>query len=324
MAIERKFIAENIKKIQVKEFLKSELKRAGCGGIDIQRTPLGTRVMIHAQKPGLVIGRKGSTIRRLTNLLKKEYEIDNPQIEVSELEIPELNAQVMAEYVATSLERGIHFRRAAYSALRKVTEAGARGVEIEVSGKLTGDRSKVVKFLSGYLKHCGDPALLYVRHGMATANPKQGVLGVKVKIMPPGVTLPDEVRILKEEELTEIIKGEMPRVVKATKEEIEVLVEGMEEELSTLKEGEAPPIKKLKPEKVKRKVQKKGVEEVDLSLEEGEAGVEEGGSKPPGETPEEKKPKKETKSPKVKAKKVEPKEKKPEEKKTKTAKGKES
>lgn len=252
MAIERKFIEDNLRKLEVKEFLLRELERAGCGEIDIQRTPQGTRVIVNAQRPGLVIGRKGATIKKLTSVINRRYEIDNPQIEVNELQISELNAQVMAKNIASSLERGIHFRRAAYMALRRIMEAGARGAQIEISGKLTGERSKSVKFTDGYLKHCGDPAFMYVRRGVAQASPKPGVLGVKVMIMPPGVVLPDDIEIQGVEEGKE-------KKVAAVKEEIEELVEDIEEELGEIVQSdeEPPKAKKLKPDKVKRKKAKK-------------------------------------------------------------------
>lgn len=273
MAVERKFIAENIKKMQVKEFLEKELGRAGVGGIDIQRTPLGTRVVVYAQRPGLVIGRKGASIKKLTTELKTKYGIDNPQIEVNELEVPELNAQVMAESIASSLERGIHFRRAAYSALRKIMEAGARGVEIEISGKLTGERAKCVKFLSGYLKHCGEPAILYVQHGLAEAAPKPGIIGVKVKIMPPGIRLPDEVLFREEKVAVEAPAEEGIEAKPKVKEKIEELVEGIEDVVATTVEEGAPVVKKLKPEKVKKLAKKKAKEAVEAEKKEGEEGA---------------------------------------------------
>ena len=260
VAIERKFIADNIRKLEVKEYLKKELDRAGCGEIDLQRTPLGTRVIVNAQRPGIVIGRKGTSIRKLTAILKSKYDIDNPQIEVNELDVPELNAKVMSKNIASSLERGIHFRRAAYTTLRRIMDAGARGAEIQISGKLTGERAKSLKFTDGYLKHCGEPATKYVRVGIATANPKPGVLGVKVKIMPPDVKLPDDIDFITSD-VAEVEEGgdgvEKKVEVEKAGEKIEELVEDIQEELEIVDGGEVPKTKKLKPEKIKRKKIKK-------------------------------------------------------------------
>ncbi len=254
LAIERKFISENLTRLEVKEFLEKELNRAGCGEIDIQRTPLGTRVMIYAQRPGLVIGRKGSSIKKITDILEKKFKLDNPQVEVNEVEVPELNALIMADNIASAIERGIHFRRAAFNALRRIMEAGARGAQIRISGKLTGDRNKTVKFLDGYLKHCGEPATLYVKVGLAEASPKQGVLGVQVKIMPPGIKLPDDI---------EFISDDVRAARKAEREKLEELVDGPVEAVEAVDEEETPVPKKIKAEKVKRKKRKKKEEPID-------------------------------------------------------------
>ena len=195
MAIERQVILANIKKVKVKEFLSKELEKAGIGEIDIQRTPMDTRVIISAQRPGIVIGKKGLTIKSLTDILRNEYGLDNPQIEVNDLPVHALNARVMAKSIASSLERGFHFRRAAYSALRDIMNAGALGAQITISGKLTGERSRTEKFVDGYIKHCGEPAERLVLKGFAEAAPKLGRIGVKVKILPPGSKLPDDITI---------------------------------------------------------------------------------------------------------------------------------
>lgn len=278
MAIERKFIQDNIKKLKVKEYIAGELERSGVGEINIQRTPLGTRVMIYAQRPGLVIGRKGMSIKKLTTVLEKDYKIENPQVEVDELPVPELNAQIMANSIASAIERGIHFRRAAYTTLRRIMEAGARGAQITIGGKLTGERSKSVKFTDGYLTQCGDPAFLYVAKGKAEASPKPGIIGVKVKIMPPGVSLPDEIEFF-EKEVTEKREAAPP--------EIEKLVEEVEEELAVVDEAVAAVPKKIDVEKVKRKKKKKVVkpviEEPEEAEEQGEVETAEAETKVPAE-----------------------------------------
>ncbi|GCC11025.1 30S ribosomal protein S3 [archaeon] len=255
MALEEKFIQDNLRKLEVKEYLLSELSRAGIGEINIQRTPLGTRVILHARRPGIVIGKKGIAIRKLTTILRTRFGLQNPQVEVNELEIPELNPVVMAKQVADGLERGINFRRAAYTALRQIRESGARGVEITISGKLTGERSKTVKFMDGFLKHCGEPAIKFVRIGYAIAAPKPGVIGVKVKIMPPGVKLPDdiEIRDIKfEDEKDEVAMG---------REEVkEIIEEIIEQEAEAKEEDIAPNSDEVEEEKQKTEEDKKEVE----------------------------------------------------------------
>jgi len=196
LAIERYFIKEGVKEMLIDEYLEKELRRAGYGGIDIKKTPLGTKVVIFAASPGYVIGRGGRRIRELTRTLEREFGLENPQIEVEEIKNPYLNAKVQAVRLAQALERGIHFRRAAYSAIRAIMRNGARGVEIRLSGKLTGERAKSVRFYQGYLAKVGNPAETLVSRGYAQAKLKLGVIGVKVSIMPPDVKLPDEIEVV--------------------------------------------------------------------------------------------------------------------------------
>ncbi|HOK28180.1 MAG TPA: 30S ribosomal protein S3, partial [Methanomassiliicoccaceae archaeon] len=136
MASERKFIAENVRRVLLKEYLMKEVSRAGFGGLDVQRTPVGTRVTLITERPGIVIGRRGSAIKNLTRAIEEDFNFDNPQVEVQEVESPNLNAQITAEKLAFALERGWHFRRAGHSTLRRVMESGARGCHIVIAGKL--------------------------------------------------------------------------------------------------------------------------------------------------------------------------------------------
>jgi len=196
MADERKFIAENVRRLLLKDYLKSRVSRAGFGGLDIQRTPLGTRVRLIIERPGLVIGKKGGAIRDLTTAVEKEFSFDHPQIEVEEVKKPGLNAQIMAYKLAESLERGWHFRRAGHSTVRRIMESGAVGCQVVISGKLTGQRHRVEKFKDGHIKFCGEPRLRWVEEGFATATVKLGVIGVKVQITHPDTKLPDEISIV--------------------------------------------------------------------------------------------------------------------------------
>ncbi len=195
MTAERKFIEENVKRVLLKEYLKRKTERSGFGGLDVQRTPMGTRVTLIAERPGMVIGRKGETIKELTYFVENEFKFDNPQIEVKEESNPNLNPHIMAQKLATALERGWHFRRAGHSTVRRIMSAGAKGCQIIVSGKLTGQRHRTEKFREGHIKYCGETKLDWIREGYAVAKKKLGVIGIKVQIMDPNAKLPDEIEV---------------------------------------------------------------------------------------------------------------------------------
>jgi len=204
MAVERKFVTAGIRRARVEKHLKKELKRAGYGGMDLQRTPLGTQVTIFAEKPGIVIGKGGKVVRQLTQDLATDFQVESPQIEVQQVSNPSFNAQIMAERLANALERGWYFRKAGQSIIRRVMEAGALGCEVVVAGKLTGARARVQKFSAGYIKHCGEPSNTIVEKGYAVAVKKLGVIGVQVKIIPAGAKIPDHFEVT--------AKREKPRI----------------------------------------------------------------------------------------------------------------
>ena len=195
MASERKFVTENIRRHLLKEYLMSKVGRAGFGGLDVQRTPMGTRVTLITERPGLVIGRRGEAIKSLTRAIEEDFNFNNPQIEVQEVENPNLNAQIMSEKLANALERGWHFRRAGHSTVRRIMESGARGCQVIISGKLTGQRHRTEKFKDGHIKYCGQAKLDWMAQGFATAKMKPGVIGITVQIMHPNAKLPDEIEI---------------------------------------------------------------------------------------------------------------------------------
>jgi small subunit ribosomal protein S3 len=192
---DKRIIVENVRRVLLKEYLMKETRRAGFGGLDIQRTPMGTRVTLLAERPGLVIGRKGGAIKSLTEAVERQFRFDNPQIEVQEVGSPALNAQIMAEKLANALERGWHFRRAGHSTVRRIMEAGAKGCLVVIAGKLTGQRHRTEKFKAGHIKYCGEPRNLWMDRGFAAAKLKPGIIGVTVEIMDPRAKLPDDIEI---------------------------------------------------------------------------------------------------------------------------------
>jgi small subunit ribosomal protein S3 len=184
MAIDKTFVKEGIKESQIEDFLRKRFDRAGYSHSDIQRTPLGTRIIVYANRPGLVIGRSGRRVNDITNEIKRKFGFENPLVDVREVENPFLDANIVASRIARSLERGIHYKRVCNFYLQRVMEAGAIGVQIEASGKLAGvERSRFQKFRAGFIAHSGDYAEKLVDKGYAQARLKPGVGGIKVKIM---------------------------------------------------------------------------------------------------------------------------------------------
>lgn len=195
--IERKFVAEKMKQQKVQEFISETLKNVGHSHTTISRTPLGDKVTIFASKPGLVVGRKGENIKKLTNTLKKRFNLDNPQIEIAEVTEPNLDAQIVAERIASTLERfGVNkFKAIGHKTMMDVMGAGAMGIEITISGRVPSQRAKTWRFYKGYLKKCGNIATEGVMHAQAVCILKTGEVGVQVKIMGPNVKLPDDIEV---------------------------------------------------------------------------------------------------------------------------------
>lgn len=235
--IEKDFVKEGLRRTRIDEYLEKELERAGYGGMEVQITPLGTMVIVYAERPGMVIGRGGKNVRTITNTLKNEFGLDNPQIEVKEVDVPELNPKIMAYKISNMLQRGMHFRRVAYSTIRRIMGAGAQGVEVTISGKIRGSRSAVAKFVEGYIKKCGEPSIRFVEEGFATAELKPGVLGIYVRIMPPNTVLPDSVEILPPK-VTIVEDGEVVEDEEIDVETEEIIEEEIIEEVEDLEELE--------------------------------------------------------------------------------------
>ena len=235
--IEKDFVKEGLKRTRIDEYLETKLERAGYGGMDIHVTPVGTMVLVYAEKPGMVIGRGGKTVRSITKTLKNNFGLENPQVEVKELDVPELNPRIMANKIVSMLQRGMHFRRVAYSIIRRIMGAGAQGVEVTISGKIRGSRSACAKFNEGYLKKCGEPSIKHVKEGFATVQLKPGVLGIYVRIMPPEVVLPDSIEIAQPDE-SDVVKTEEspePEIAEEITGE-DILDELSEEELEEISE----------------------------------------------------------------------------------------
>lgn len=226
--IERKFVNQNIKEFEIKEYIRSNLSRVGLSDVKLQRTPLGEKIIISTSRPGLVVGRSGTNITKLTQDLKNVFKLENPQIEIEEVLSIGLDANIIAEMIANSLEKfGLaRFKGIGHKAMADVMGSGAFGVEILISGKVPSTRAKTWRFYQGYLKKCGDIAVSEVKVAYAAAQLKSGTVGIKVSIMLPGTILPDRLSLKKEE----VIAPAKVEEVKdpAVKEELEQKISEIE------------------------------------------------------------------------------------------------
>src|SRR3989304_9793086 len=178
----------------VREYIKTSLGKGKVSRVKIEYTPVGEKIIISTNRPGLVIGRKGERIAELTNVLKNRFKLENPHIEIDEIMKPEYDSQIMADEIALGLEKfgPLKFKVIAYKALQKIMNAGALGVEIRLGGKLPSSRAKQWRFSQGYLKKVGDSAKV-VDKAQAVAQTKPGTVGVKVSVLSPNVILTDKI-----------------------------------------------------------------------------------------------------------------------------------
>jgi small subunit ribosomal protein S3 len=205
MSAVKNVIKSNYRNMELDEFLSQTLKDAGYGYVDVQKTPIGTRITLYVTRPGLVIGRKGTGIKDLTSKLEQKFGLSSPQISVMEVAIPELNPKIMCNRIAQLIERGTAFRRAALWTINTVMSAGALGVEVSISGKLRSERAHFEKHSAGIVPKSGDVASRVVDTAITHVLTKMGLMGVQLRIAKR-----DE--LLEEFELVDnqVSKGELP------------------------------------------------------------------------------------------------------------------
>jgi len=182
VTVAKSFLQRGVQYMELNAFLARRLVHAGYIDVQLFRTPIGTRVVILAERPAMVIGRRGANVKELQELLEKKFGVERPQIDVIEVNNPDLNAKVIAYGIARAMARGVKFRRAAFVAIRRVMEAGAKGVEIVISGKLSSQRSRFEKYSAGLIYKSGKPSEL-VDEAVVHALLKPGIYGVRVRIL---------------------------------------------------------------------------------------------------------------------------------------------
>ena len=193
---EKKFIGVRKEEYNIKQFVKRMFGKGKVSKVRIEYTPVGEKIVVSTHKPGWIIGRKGEKIAQLTETLKKRFKMENPHVDIEEILHPEFDAQLVADDIALTLERfgAMKYKASAYRALGRIKNGGALGAELRLSGKLPSDRARSWRFAFGYLKKTGDAASV-VDRAESVADTKQGIVGIKVAILAPGIKMCDQITI---------------------------------------------------------------------------------------------------------------------------------
>ncbi|KAK4687852.1 small subunit ribosomal protein S3e, partial [Tremellales sp. Uapishka_1] len=203
----RKFIADGVFQAELNDFFTRELAEEGYSGCEVRVTHARTEIIIRATHTQEVLGDKGRRIRELKALVEKRFKFPEGSLELyaEKVQFRGLSAVAQAESLRYKLLGGLAMRRACYGVLRFVMESGAKGCEVVVSGKLRAARAKSMKFTDGFMIHSGQPARDFVDYAVRHVLLRQGVLGIKVKIMKnydpegkmgPSTPLPDNVTMV--------------------------------------------------------------------------------------------------------------------------------
>ena len=213
MSAVKNVIKDNYNMMLLNNYLRNKIKESGFSKVEVSKTPTGTRVVLYVTRPGIVIGRKGTGIRELTEKLETEFGLKNPQISVEEIKKPELSPGVMCNRMAAHLERGTAFRRATMWTMQQIMENDAMGTQITISGKLRGDRSAFEKHVAGVLPRAGHHADVIVDEDIVHVETAMGLIGIRIRIAKKEKYIP-------EFKLKEKIKE--PKEVKTKIQEVDV------------------------------------------------------------------------------------------------------
>ena len=236
MSSVKNVIKDNYNAMLINDFLREKIKDAGFSNVEISKNPTGTRVTLYVTRPGIVIGRKGTGIKELTDLLEKKFGLKNPQVAVEEIQKPELSPNVMCNRMASHLERGTAFRRATMWTMQQIMENGAMGTQITISGKLRGDRSAFEKHSAGILPRAGHHADVVVSEDIVHVETAMGLIGIRIRIarkekLIPEFELKGKSKEMKEKEAQ--IKQEADELAAKAKTESE-LIELEEEKIKEI------------------------------------------------------------------------------------------
>ena len=231
---EKKFVQFKKKEYEMKRYVWNTLGKGKVSAIKVEYTPVGEKIIVATDKPGLIIGSRGEKIDNLTRVLKQKFKLENPNIEISEIKNANFDAQLVADRIALDLEKlgNLKFKTIAYKELVRIMKAGALGVELRLSGKLPSDRAKSWRFAAGYLKKVGDSAKV-VNRAQSIALTKLGISGIKVAILPPDAFIHDKI----------VLTDEIKRMIKRTDfEDVEKAAKKQEKKTKKKSDKETPEV----------------------------------------------------------------------------------
>lgn len=211
--VKKYFVNQGIKEASIENFIRSAFPSGDYSHIELQSTPLGTKIIIYTNKPGKIIGRGGRNIEEITNALREKFNVENPQIDVKEIENPDLDAKIVAKQIKSAIEKGYNYKKIGNLALKRIMDAGALGAQIIISGKLSGSKAMTAKFIDGHIKHSGYLSQTMVDYGYEEAFTKPGIIGIKVRIMKESLDITGDIvrkeeKKIEEEEIEEELKKE--------------------------------------------------------------------------------------------------------------------
>jgi small subunit ribosomal protein S3 len=261
---ENVFVKDKLKKMSIAQYLQKKLRPAGFIDVEVVKSPISTRVVIYALRPGFVIGKSGYNIKALTEDLEKDFNLNKVHIEIGELQNKDLDPRVIIENLSNDIGRGIAWKSAVYKAMTQMKNAGAVGAEIVAKGNTAGkgQRKRSSRYAFGYLKKAGSQKDL-VSFEKRTTFPGLGTIGIRLRIVQPGTIFSDKIdvkelshrfKIAREQKKLEIREEEVEKEVKVAKEKIEDKKSAIKKEStvdSEEKKERKPRVKKEKKDVVK-------------------------------------------------------------------------
>lgn len=191
MRTQNKLLVSHIQKglihAELDEFFSIELKNEGYGGMEIKLHEMPIQITLRVNKSQDVMGDKKSRLNLLKYVLMQRFPLlqSGVELNVEMIKNKGLCPMTQADYIRRKLLENVPFRRAVHASMRSIKEGGAQGCTIIVSGKLKGQRAKSVKYQQGLMIHTGNDKHIYVKEAISTVLLKQGIIGIKVRIMLP-------------------------------------------------------------------------------------------------------------------------------------------